>query len=73
MSRKARKNLLRDNGYGSLNESTVSRLLLMAKHETAIRIWRDTLTQNKRDSWNSPTSICNRCPFVDCGRRRPSQ
>jgi hypothetical protein len=65
-SRKARKNLLADNGYGTLNESTISRLLLMAKHETAIRIWRDspTMTQHKRDTWNSPTSICNRCPAV---------
>jgi hypothetical protein len=63
-SRKARKNLLKDNGYGSLNEGTVSRLLLMARHETAIRIWRDTLTQNQRDGWNAPTSICNRCPAV---------
>jgi hypothetical protein len=64
MSRKARKNLLKDNGYGSLNEATVSRLRWMAKLETAIRAWRDTLTQNKRDAWNSPTSICNRCPAV---------
>ena len=64
MSRDARKHLLADNGYGTLNEGTVSRLLHMAKLETAIRIWRDTLTQNKRDAWNSPTSICNRCPEV---------
>jgi hypothetical protein len=63
-SRKARKNLLKDNGYGSLNDSTVSRLKHMAKLETAIRAWRDTLTQNKRDAWNSPTSIANRCPAV---------
>jgi hypothetical protein len=75
-SRKARKSLLEDNGYGSLNESTVSRLLLMSKHETAIRIWRDTLTQNKRDSWNSPTTICNRCPtlraaIADAAKSKP--
>jgi hypothetical protein len=63
-SRKARKHLLKDQGYGSLNESTVSRLRWMAKLETAIRVWRDTLTPNKRDTWNSPTSICNRCPAV---------
>jgi hypothetical protein len=36
----------------------------MAEHETAIHIWRDTLTPRQRDSWNSPTSICNRCPAV---------
>jgi hypothetical protein len=53
-----------DNGYGSLNEGTISRLLRMAEQETAIRLWRDTLTENKRESWNSPTSICNRCPAV---------
>jgi hypothetical protein len=64
MSRKARKNLLKDNGYGTLAEGTISRLLRMAEHETAIRVWRDTLTENKRESWNSPTSICNRCPAV---------
>ena len=63
-SRSARKNLLEDNGYGSLNEGTVSRLLLMAKHETEIRKWRDGISQRKRDSWNSPTSICNRCPAL---------
>ena len=63
-SRSARKNLLEDNGYGSLNEGTVSRLLLMAKHETEVRKWRDGIGQHKRDSWNSPTSICNRCPAL---------
>ena len=63
-SRSARKNLLEDNGYGSLNDGTVSRLLLMAKHETEIRKWRDGISQRKRDSWNSPTSICNRCPAL---------
>jgi len=64
-SRKARKNFLKENGYGSLNESTVSRLRWMAKLETAIRIWRDE-PRNKRhrDAWNSPTSITNRCPAV---------
>jgi hypothetical protein len=64
MSRNARKNLLKDNGYGTLNEGTISRLLRMAEHETAIRVWRDTLTENKRESWSSPTSICNRCAAV---------
>jgi hypothetical protein len=63
-SRKARKNLLKDAGYGTLAEGTVSRLLLMAKHETPIRVWRDSLTQNQRDRWNSPSSICNRCSAV---------
>ena len=65
MSRKARKHLLKDNGYGTLNESTISRLKHMAAHETAIRAWRDVdLTDNERERWNSPTSICNRCPAV---------
>jgi hypothetical protein len=63
-SRSARKNALKSAGYGTLNESTISRLLLMAKHETDVRIWRDSLTTNQRDSWNSPTSICNRCLAV---------
>jgi hypothetical protein len=77
MSRKARQHLLRDNGYGTLNPSTVTRLKHMAEHDTAIRVWRDTLTENKRDSWNSPTSICNRCPAVrkaieaDKGKKPP--
>jgi hypothetical protein len=64
MLRKARKNLLNDNGFGSVNEGTVSRLLLMVEYEPEIRIWRDTLTEKNRESWNSPTSICNRCPAV---------
>ena len=58
------KRLLRDNGYASLNTSTASRLLLMARHETAIRVWRDALTPLKRERWNSPTSICSRCPTI---------
>jgi hypothetical protein len=37
---------------------------MMAKYETAIRAWRDTLTPNKRDAWNSLTSMCNRSPAV---------
>jgi hypothetical protein len=64
MSRKARTNLFKDNGYSTLNGGTVSRLLRMAEHETAVRVWRDTLTDSKRVAWNSPTSICNRCPVV---------
>jgi hypothetical protein len=63
-SRKARRNTLNETGYRTINESTVSRLLWMAKLETEIRIWRDSLTERKRDTWNSPTSICNRCPAV---------
>ena len=63
-SRKARQRLLKEQGYGSLNPSTVSRLLLMVAHETAIRIWRDGLTQHQRDTWNSPTSLCNRVPAL---------
>jgi hypothetical protein len=76
-SRKARKNFLKANGYGSLNEGTVSRLRWMAKLETAIRVWRDEpKNQRTRDSWNSPTSICNRCPAVrtaiaEANRTRP--
>jgi hypothetical protein len=65
MSRNARKNLLADNGYGSLNEGTISRLLRMAEHEPAIIVWRsEKLTERQRETWNSPTSICNRCPEV---------
>ena len=66
MSRAARKNLFEDNGYGTLNGGTVSRLLRMAEFETAIRVWRDSgeLTAHQREHWNSPTSICNRCPAV---------
>jgi hypothetical protein len=76
-ARKARKNFLKENGYGSLNEGTVSRLRWMAKLETAIRVWRDEpKNQRTRDSWNSPTSICNRCPAVrtaiaEANRTRP--
>jgi hypothetical protein len=75
-SRRAFKNFLRDHGYGSLNRSTASRLVLMAKHETAIRIWRDTLTENKRERWCSPTSICSRCPalravIAESAKRKP--
>src|SRR5262249_8565694 len=64
MARKARRTFLNENGYKTLNDSTVSRLLYMARLETKIRAWRDSITQKKRDSWNSPTSICNRCPDV---------
>jgi hypothetical protein len=64
-ARTAFKNLRHDHGYGSLNEATCTRLVLMAKHETAIRGWRDAqLTERQRESWNSPTSICQRCPTV---------
>jgi hypothetical protein len=63
-ARTAFKNLRRDHGYGSLNEATCTRLILMAKHETAIRLWRDSLTPRQRESWNSPTSICQRCSAV---------
>jgi hypothetical protein len=36
----------------------------MAEFETEIMVWRHSLTDNKREAWNSPTSICNRCPAV---------
>jgi hypothetical protein len=63
-ARTAFKNLRREHGYGSLNEATCTRLILMANHETAVRAWRDTLTERQRESWNSPTSICQRCSAV---------
>jgi len=63
-SRKARQTALKQAGYGTLNAGTVSRLRHMAKLETAIRVWRDGLTEHQRDHWNSPTSVCNRCPAV---------
>lgn len=64
MSRKARQHLLNDNGYGTLNAGTVSRLRRMAEHEVEIRAWRNTLTHYKREQWGGPTTICNRCPAV---------
>jgi hypothetical protein len=63
-ARKAFKNLRKEHGYGSLPEPTCTRLVLMAKHETTIRGWRDGLTERQRESWNSPTSICQRCSAV---------
>jgi hypothetical protein len=63
-SRSARRNLLREQGYGTLHPTICIKLRIMARHETAIRFWRDGLTQNQREKWNSPTSVCNRCPAV---------
>jgi hypothetical protein len=64
MSRKARKSLLKAEGYGTLDQGTISRLLMMAEHETAVRAWRHTLTQNQRDRWNGPSSVYSRCPAI---------
>jgi hypothetical protein len=64
MSRKARQNLLRDNGYGSLDPSMVTRLVHMAAHEPAVREWRDGLPPRQYEAWQSPTSICKQCPAI---------
>jgi hypothetical protein len=64
MSRKARQNLLADNGYGSLHSTMVSRLVHMADNEAAIRAWRENLPPKQYDAWQSPTSICNKCPAI---------
>jgi hypothetical protein len=72
-SRKARQNLLKDNGYGSLHSTMVSRLVHMANFEAEIRNWREGLKPKDYDAWQSPTSICNRCPAIKAalGRDRP--
>jgi hypothetical protein len=63
-SRNARRSLFKEAGYGRLSEANVSRLLHMGRLETQIAIWRTGLTTRQRDTWNSPATICKRCPDV---------
>jgi hypothetical protein len=63
-SRSARRSLFKEAGYGSLSQSNISRLLHMGRLESQIRIWRMGLKPRQRDTWNSPATICKRCPEV---------
>lgn len=63
-SRSARRSLFKEAGYGSLSPANISRLLHMGRLESHIRIWRTGLKPRQRDTWNSPATICKRCPEV---------
>ena len=63
-SRNARRSLFKEAGYGSLSAANVSRLLWMGRFESQIAIWRMGLKPRQRDTWNSPATICKRCPEV---------
>jgi hypothetical protein len=63
-SRNARRSLFKEAGYGRLSESNISRLLHMGRLESHIMIWRTGLTPRQRDTWNSPATICKKCPEV---------
>lgn len=63
-SRNARRSLFKEAGYGSLSAANVSRLLHMGRLESQIAIWRMGLKPHQRDSWNSPATICKKCPEV---------
>ena len=51
-------------GYDGLAQATVSRLLLIARHEQAVLSWRDALSEADRERWNSPVELVNRCPAL---------
>jgi hypothetical protein len=63
-SRNARRSLFKEAGYGRLSESNISRLLHMGRLESQIMIWRTGLTSRQRDTWNSPATICKKCPDI---------
>jgi hypothetical protein len=63
-SRNARRSLFKEAGYGSLTPSNISRLLHMGRLESQILIWRMGLKPRQRDTWNSPATVCKRCPEV---------
>jgi hypothetical protein len=63
-SRNARRSLFKEAGYGRLSPSNISRLLHMGRLESQIAIWRMGLKPHQRDTWNSPATICKRCPEV---------
>jgi hypothetical protein len=63
-SRSARRSLFKEAGYGSLSRANISRLLHMGRFESQIVIWRMGLKPRQRETWNSPATICKRCPEV---------
>jgi hypothetical protein len=63
-SRYARRSLLKEAGYGRLSPANISRLLHMGRFESQIQIWRMGLKPRQRDTWNSPATICKKCPEV---------
>ena len=45
------------------NQSGITRLLQIVGRETEVRQWRDTLTDNQRWEWPSPSAIFKHCPL----------
>src|SRR5262249_36812183 len=57
--------LLERAGYGVLlrSKAQLTRLVQMAERETPARAWRDTLTDNQKWEWASPSAIFKHCPL----------
>ena len=58
------KYFIRAYGYAGLAQATVSRLLLIARHEASVLAWRDALPELDRERWNTPVEIVRRCPAL---------
>jgi hypothetical protein len=51
-------------GYAGLAQASISRLLLIARHEASVLAWRDTLPELDQGRWNTPVEIVRRCPAL---------
>jgi len=61
------KQLLDKHGYAVFlgkSKATTSKLLKIVEHEETVCKWRDTLTDDERFAWASPSAIVTHCPAL---------
>jgi hypothetical protein len=64
------KRLKEQQGLGDIDDSSASRMRKIAQHESEVRKWHESLTDEQRIKWASPNSICQQCPAL---KKKPSE
>jgi len=67
---KAFRRLLVQNGYDSLDNSVISKLVKIMDRRREVEAWRATLSDEQQREWSAPSTIFLHCPMF--GRGKPA-
>jgi hypothetical protein len=69
---KAFRRLLAKNGYDSLDNSVISKLLKIMDHRRDVEAWRATLSEKQQREWSAPSTVFLHCPIFATRKARRS-